>query len=247
MTEVTEPVGDSRSPTPAAVVVEEFAERLVENVAKVFASPRARGWIHLYSAGVAVVAGVALVAAAWSTRSASAGLATLVYAVGAVTMFSVSAAYHRIRWRSDRARRWMMRADHSIIFVFIAATFTPFAMVAMPHQTGVLVLCIAWGGALAGVALKLSWPDSPRWVGVPPYLLIGWVAVAFARTLLDGAGVTATVLLVVGGVLYNVGAVMYALKWPDPWPTTFGYHEFFHACTVLAATCHYLAVWLAVI
>lgn len=242
-----ETVENSLLPSSAAGAVEELAERLVENVARALGSPRARGWIHLYSAGVAVIAGATLVAGAWSMRSAGAGLATFVYAAAAVAMFGISATYHRVQWRSARTRRWMMRADHSIIFVFIAATFTPFAIVAMPHRTGMLVLAIAWGGALAGVALKMSWPNAPWWVGVPPYLLLGWVAAAFARTLLDGAGVTATLLLIAGGVLYNIGAVMYALKWPDPWPITFGYHEFFHAFTALAATCHYIAIWFAVV
>jgi hemolysin III len=238
---------ESPRPSSSAInVVEEFAEHLVESVANVLSSPRARGWIHVYSAGVAVVAGATLVAASWSLNSTRAGLATLTYAAATVVMFGVSAIYHRVRWRSVTARKWMTRADHSMIFVFIAATFTPFAVVAMPRDTGLLMLTIVWGGALAGVALKMCWPSSPRWVGVPLYLVLGWVAVAFVGTLLDGAGVTATVLLVVGGVLYNIGAVMYALKWPDPWPATFGHHEFFHACTALAATCHYIAIWLAV-
>jgi len=246
MTDHIETVESSRSSSSAVSAIDELAEHLVESVANVLSSPRARGWIHVYSAGVAVVAGATLVAASWSLNSTRAGLATLTYVTATVVMFGVSAIYHRVRWRSVTARKWMMRADHSMIFVFIAATFTPFAVVAMPRDTGLLVLTIVWGGALAGVALKVCWPSSPRWVGVLPYLLLGWVAVAFARTLLDGAGVTATVLLVVGGVLYNIGAVMYALKWPDPWPTTFGHHEFFHACTALAATCHYIAIWLAV-
>jgi hemolysin III len=227
--------------------VEDLAERLVENVAKALGSPRARGFIHFYAAGVAVVAGATLVAGSWSEKSIGAGLATLIYSAAAVTLFGVSATYHRVQWRTPGARKWMMRADHSMIFVFIAATFTPFAIVSMPHRTGMLVLAIAWGGALAGVALKMSWPTSPRWVALPLYLFLGWVAAAFARTLLDGAGVTATVLLVIGGVLYNIGAVMYALKWPDPWPVTFGYHEFFHAFTALAAACHYVAIWFAVV
>jgi hemolysin III len=247
---MTSQMDAAESPQPSSSgihVVEEFAEHLVENVTNVLSSPRARGWIHVYSAGVAVVAGVTLVAVAWSVDSTRAGLVTLTYAAATVVMFAVSAAYHRVPWRSATARKWMTRADHSMIFVFIAATFTPFAVMAMPRDTGSLVFTIVWSGALAGVALKMCWPNSPRWVGVPLYLLLGWVAVAFVGTLLDGAGVTATVLLAVGGVLYNIGAVMYVLKMPDPWPATFGHHEFFHACTALAATCHYIAVWCVVL
>ena len=231
------------SPTHA---VEEFAHHLVEGVAHALARPRARGWIHVYSAGVAVVAGAVLVAVSWAVESTRAGLATLAYAAATFAMFLVSATYHRVPWKSATARMWMKRADHSMIFIFIAGCYTPLALLAMPPDTGRLVLYIVWGGALAGVALKMRWPSAPRWVGVPLYLLLGYVAVAFTGTLMRGAGITAIVLLAVGGVLYSVGAVMYALKWPDPWPATFGYHEFFHACTAVAATCHYVAIWFAV-
>ncbi len=101
-------------------------------------------------------------------------------------------------------------------------------------------------GALAGIALKVCWPSAPRWLGVPLYLLLGWVALWFAPTILHSAGVAAMVLLAVGGVFYSIGGVFYALRWPDPWPTTFGYHEVFHACTAVAAILHYIAMWFAV-
>src|SRR3979490_833452 len=118
-----------------------------------------------------------------------------------------------------------------MIFVFIAGTYTPFTLLAMPRHTGLVVLCVVGGGALGGVALKLSWPTAPRWVGVPIYIALGWVAVFVLPDLLHRAGVAALVLLLVGGVFYTVGAVFYATRWPDPWPTVFGYHEFFHAAT----------------
>lgn len=208
--------------------------------------PRLRGWIHLYCAVAAFFAGTALVVMSWAVASRQAGLATLAYALSIVAMFAASAVYHRVHWESAAARRWMRRLDHSMIFVFIAGTYTPFATLAMPRATGHVVLAIVWGGALAGVALTLFWPTAPRWVGVPLYLLLGWVAVWFAKTIVHDAGWTATVLLAVGGALYSIGAVFYGLRWPDPWPTTFGYHEVFHACTALAAICHYIAVWFAV-
>ncbi|HEU4362715.1 MAG TPA: hemolysin III family protein [Mycobacterium sp.] len=208
--------------------------------------PRARGWIHLVSAIVAVAAGATLIAVAWPVAGLGAGLATCVYTVAVVGMFTVSATYHRIHWTSVTARIRMKRLDHSTIFVFIAGTYTPFAVLAMPPATGRLVLTIVWGGAAAGVVLKTCWPTAPRWVGVPLYLLLGWVAAFYVATILHGAGVTAMVLLIVGGTLYSVGGILYALRWPDPWPTTFGYHEFFHACTAVAATCHYIAIWFAV-
>ncbi len=171
-------------------------------------------------------------------------MATSVYAATVLGLFGVSALYHRHNWVSTRARAWMKRLDHSMIFVFIAGTYTPFSLLAMPRDTGTVVLWVVWGGALAGVALKLAWPHAPRWLGVPIYVALGWVAVFVLPDLLHHAGLAALVLLLAGGVLYTLGAVCYASRWPDPWPKTFGYHEFFHAATVLAAICHYIAIWL---
>jgi hemolysin III len=225
---------------------EDLPEAFADGVALFLGKPRARGWIHVYSAAVAIVAGAALVSVSWAVDSTRAGLSTLVYTATIVAMFAVSATYHRKNWKSETAYKWMKRADHSMIFVFIAGSYTPFAVCAMPPATGELVLWIVWGGAIAGVALKMLWPSAPRWVGVPLYLLLGWVAVWFAGTILDGAGVTAMVLLAVGGGLYSIGSLLYAVKWPDPWPRTFGHHEFFHACTAAAATCHYIAMWFAI-
>jgi hemolysin III len=226
------------------------AHQIVDGVTRVLAKPllkpRFRGWIHVYSAGAAVFAGASLIAVSWAVGSTRAGLATFAYTAATVLMFTVSATYHRVNWKSATALKWMKRADHSMIFVFIAGSYTPFALLALPPADGRLVLCIVWGGAVAGVLLKMCWPSAPRWVGVPLYLLLGWVAVGFTTTILHNAGVAAMVLLFVGGVLYSIGGVLYALRWPDPWPTTFGYHEFFHACTAVAAICHYIAMWFVV-
>jgi hemolysin III len=208
--------------------------------------PKARGWIHLVSAVVALAAGAALISVSWPLAGLKAGLATFVYTISVVGMFTVSGIYHRITWKSVPTRTRMKRLDHSMIFLLIAGTYTPFAVLAMPHDAGMLVLTIVWSGAIAGVLLKMFWPTAPRWVGVPLYLLLGWVAAFYIAAILHMAGVAAMVLLAVGGILYSVGGILYALKWPDPWPTTFGYHEFFHVCTVVAAICHYIAVWLAV-
>jgi hemolysin III len=226
--------------------VEEVAERVVKSAADVLAKPRARGWIHLVSAVVAFAAGASLIAVSWPLAGLKAGLATFAYVGAVVGMFTVSATYHRVTWKSAAARKWMRRLDHSMIFVLIAGTYTPFALLAMPHHAGMLMLDIVWGGAIAGVLLKMCWPSAPRWVGVPLYLLLGWVAVFYVAAIMHMAGVAAMVLLIVGGALYSVGGILYALRWPDPWPNTFGYHEFFHACTAVAAICHYIAVWLAV-
>jgi hemolysin III len=207
--------------------------------------PRLRGWLHFYSFLTSVATGATLIALAASTVSGLAALATSVYGATVLGLFGVSALYHRVTWKSDRVRTWMKRLDHSMIFVFIAGTYTPFALLAMDPGTGHVVLWVVWIGALAGVTLKLAWPHAPRWLGVPIYIALGWVAVFVLPELLQHAGVAALVLLLVGGALYTVGAVFYATRWPNPWPSVFGYHEFFHAATVVAAICHYIAIWLA--
>ncbi len=163
-----------------------------------------------------------------------------------VAMFCVSATYHRVTWVSAAAEKWMMRLDHSAVFVFIAATYTPLALIAMPPRSGVIMLTIVWMGATAGVVLKMLWPSTPRWVGLPLYLMLGYVAVWFAEVLLHGAGFAAVALLVAGAVLYNIGALFYGARWPNPWPHTFGHHELFHSCTAVAAACHFAAIWLVV-
>ena len=209
--------------------------------------PRLRGWIHVFCATAALAAGSVLVAASFTMSSRGAGCAALVYTVAVVAMFAVSAAYHRIRWTWSSTRAWMRRLDHSMIYLFIAGTYTPFAVLDMPRPTGHLVLAMVWGGALLGIALTLCWPGAPRGLSVILYLLLGWVAVWYAGQLVHNAGVAAAVLLGVGGVLYSVGAVCYGLRRPDPWPRTFGYHELFHACTAAAAMCHFVAVFLVVL
>ncbi len=225
------------------VVDDDMPQVVADTITDLLDTPRARGWIHFYSAATAIVAGLALVPVAWITVSPKAGWATLIYAVGIVAMFGISAAYHRVQWRSAAAMKWMMRIDHSVIFVFIAASYTPFAMLAMPPHTGAEALTLVWTGAAAGVALKMCWPSAPRWVGLPLYLLLGYSAIWFAGGLVDGAGWGVVALLILGGVLYNIGAVFYGLRWPNPWPRTFGHHELFHAFTAAAALCRYVAAW----
>jgi hemolysin III len=239
-------IEDPHRPSAPTGQAEDLPDAIVDGVAEFFGKPRARGWIHVYSAIVAAIAGAALVAVSWAGDSTRAGIATLIYTLTIVAMFTVSAVYHRVFWHSLTARKWMKRVDHSMIFVFIAGSYTPFALLALPQHSGMQLLWVVWGGAAAGVTLKMCWPSAPRWVGVPLYLLLGWLAVWFAVPIMEGAGVAALVLLAVGGALYSVGGVFYALKWPNPWPRTFGHHEFFHACTAVAATCHYIAMWFAV-
>lgn len=214
--------------------------------AAVAARPRLRGWLHLWAFAVSVVAGIVLVSVVSATRGAEAGLATAVYAVTVCLLFGTSATYHRVRWTRPSRHAILARLDHSMIFVFIAGSYTPFAVFAMPERTGELVLVVVWSGALGGVLLKTAWITAPRWLSAPLYLGLGWVAVFTLPGLLEYGGVAAFVLIAVGGLIYTYGAVVYATKRPDPSPLVFGYHEVFHLCTVVAATCHMVAVWLAV-
>lgn len=140
----------------------------------------------------------------------------------------------------------LRRLDHSNIYLIIAGTYTPFAVLALPSDKGRVLLAIVWLGALAGVMFRVFWLGAPRWLSTALYVVVGWIAVFFLQDLIDGAGATAVVLIVIGGVLYSVGAVVYGAKRPDPWPATFGFHEVFHTFTVAAFVAHYMAVWLVV-
>jgi len=206
--------------------------------------PRFRGWLHHWSFVGSMAAGATLVtASATLVGSAVAVVSCAIYVASVLGLFGISALYHRHRWRTEVARARMRRLDHSMIYIFIAGTYTPVSAMALESTTRVVVLSIVWAGALTGVALQLIWPAAPRWAGVPIYLALGWVAVFVIPDLLHHAGVAALVLILVGGALYTLGALCYALKRPDPWPATFGYHEIFHAATVVAAICHYVAIW----
>jgi hemolysin III len=203
--------------------------------------PRLRGVFHQYAFFAALAAGAVLVALADGMQER---FAAWVYAAALAAMFGASALYHRFPWRSAARRLWARRVDHAMIFIFIAGTYTPFAVLALPEPTGLVVLIVVWVGAVGGAALKLLRPHASRWIGVPFYLALGWVAVFVLPDLLHRGGVAALVLLLVGGGFYTLGALCYAFRRPVGWPTTFGYHEFFHAATVVAAICHHVAIWL---
>ncbi|GAA4851127.1 hemolysin III family protein [Pseudonocardia benzenivorans] len=217
---------------------------LAQPPARPLVKPRMRGWLHLWSFAVSILAAAVLISVAAASVGAAAAVATAVYSVTILGLFGVSALYHRRTWTTTRSRMIMKRLDHSMIFLFIAGTYTPVSVLAMDAATARWVLFTVWGGALAGVVLKMAWPAAPSWLAVPVYVALGWVAVFVFPQMLHNGGVAAFVLLIAGGVLYTIGAIFYATKRPDPWPATFGYHEFFHAATVLAAACHYVAIWL---
>ena len=207
--------------------------------------PRMRGWLHAYAFFVAAVAGIVLCSIAATRPGYGPLVGCAIYSLSVCGLFGVSALYHRRVW-SERGYQVMRRLDHSMIFLLIAGTYTPFSVLLLPRWTAVWILAVVWGGALAGVALNLVWPHAPRWVAAPLYVALGWVAIAVLPTILHVGGVAALVLLLVGGVVYTVGAVFYALRRPNPWPTVFGHHEFFHACTLVAALCHHIGVYFAV-
>ena len=199
--------------------------------------PRLRGVLHQWAFAVFAGAGVTLFVTAATPR---AKVAALVYAVCVSGLFGVSALYHRVRW-SPRARRWMQRLDHSMIFVFIAGSYTPFCLLLLRGSATPLLITV-WSGAVVGIALSMAWPSAPRWVAAPPYLLLGWAALLYLPRLTAEGGVAALTLIAVGGLLYTVGAVVYAIGRPNPRPSVFGYHEVFHALTIVAAAVHFVAV-----
>jgi hemolysin III len=201
--------------------------------------PRLRGVSHQWAFFVSVATGVALVLAAPNGRATA---AVAIYAFSVAGLFGASALYHRINWSTTGARRWMRRLDHSMIFLLIAGTYTPFAVLVLNGPLATAILIIVWTAALGGIVLKLAWIDAPKWLVALIYVAIGWVALAAFPQLLDKLGVTATAMVAAGGLLYTVGAVVYARKRPDPSPTVFGYHEIFHALVILAAALQYAVV-----
>jgi hemolysin III len=206
--------------------------------------PRLRGRLHQYAFFVAFACGIVLCAIAATRPGVAPLLSCLIYSLTVCGLFGISALYHRRTW-SERGYQIMRRADHSMIFIFIAGTYTPFCVLLLNPPMTTLMLALIWGGALGGVALKSIWPHLPRWAGAPLYLALGWAAVVILPDILREGGVAALVLLAAGGVIYSIGAVFYALRRPNPWPTVFGHHEFFHACTLVAAICHHVAVYFA--
>jgi hemolysin III len=201
--------------------------------------PRFRGVSHKYAFFASLITGAVLILIA-PTRKAT--TAAAIYAVSVSGLFGASALYHRIAWRRPSARAWMRRLDHSMIFVLIAGTYTPFALLVLHGTLANVVLAIVWGGALGGVVLKLAWVDAPKWLMAAIYVALGWVGAATIPQMASRAGIGAVTLLAVGGVLYSAGAVVYALRRPDPSPKVFGYHEIFHVLVIAAAAVHYAAI-----
>jgi hemolysin III len=200
--------------------------------------PRLRGILHAYTFWFALAAAVALTALAPDGR---ARLAAAIYGLGLCALFAASGLYHRWRW-SPRWKPLLRRVDHATIYLFIAASYTPVAVLVLHGTLQVLVLVSVWAGAALGIAFTLAWIDAPRALVAGTYLAMGWVAVIAGPQLLREAGVAPFVLFATGGVLYSVGATVYAARRPDPWPRVFGFHEIFHALVVAAAVVHFVAM-----
>ncbi|WP_435841042.1 PAQR family membrane homeostasis protein TrhA [Streptomyces fagopyri] len=220
---------------PVAALVERAAG-LAEPI-----KPRLRGWLHAGMVPAALIAGIVLICLA---RTPQAALACAVYSVTAWLLFATSAIYHRGTW-GPRGEAILRRLDHANIFLIIAGTCTPLAVVLLPPSQRSVLLWIVWAGALAGIAFRVLWVGAPRWLYTPCYLALGWAPVRYLPDFLHTGGVAVLALVVAGGLLYSAGAVVYGLQRPDPSPRWFGFHEVFHALTVAAFTTHYIAISLA--
>lgn len=199
--------------------------------------PRLRGVSHEIGFFVALVAGTWIVATAGSALAKG---ATAIYAVTLALMLGISASYHRGTWRTRVEMRWK-RADHAMIFLFVAGTYTPICVLAIGGALGRELLLLVWAGAALGALRAIFWVRAPRVIAAALYLALGWLGIVFWRDVHTALG-PLTPLLVVGGTLYTVGAIVYALRRPDPLPRWFGYHEVFHVLVVAACVCHYMVI-----
>ncbi|MGF3056679.1 PAQR family membrane homeostasis protein TrhA [Microbacterium sp. YY-01] len=201
--------------------------------------PSWRGWIHAATFPAAIATGIILIVVA---QGGAAKAAAAVFMATSMLLFGNSALYHRFHW-GTRTKVILKRIDHANILLLIAGTYTPLATLALPPRKGALLLVLVWSGAALGILFRVLWINAPRWLYVALYIALGWAAVMYIVDLLH-ANVAMMVLVCVGGILYTLGAVVYAFKRPNPWPGHFGFHEIFHVCTVLAFLCHWTACLL---
>jgi hemolysin III len=217
-------------------LTEEASEAVRDAVSEI--KPRLRGWLHAAMWPLAFVSFLVLLVLA-DNVVVRAGAAVFMFS--ALALFGVSAIYHTGRW-NDRAKVIWKRADHATIFVLIAGSYTPFSLMLLSTEHAVVLLSVVWGGALLGVLFRIFWLGAPRWMYVPLYLALGWAAVFYFPEFAREASTAVMVLLIVGGGLYTLGAIVYGFKKPDPWPTWFGFHEVFHTLTIAAFIVHYIGV-----
>ena len=213
--------------------------RAVEHV-PLNARPKLRGWLHLGAVPLSLLLGTI---AAYVAPAGTARWSVVVYLVTTVLLFGVSATYHRREW----GQRWeavLKRIDHSNIYLFIAGSYTPFAVVLLPPAVGNVLLAVVWTIATFGVIFRVVWVGAPRWLYVSTYIALGWAAVGYLPALWRSGGAAVVILIAVGGALYTMGAVVYAIRRPNPFPRWFGFHELFHALTIAAYLVQYVAVLL---
>lgn len=204
--------------------------------------PRARGWIHAITAPLALANGILLIIFA---PGLAAKVGCAVFMVSAFLLFGNSGVYHLGNW-SPKVHAVLRRIDHANIFLLIAGTYTPLSILLLPKSQAILVLAIVWGGAFAGSIMHIAWINSPRWLYVPLYIALGWVAVWFLPEFWANGSPAIVWLILSGGIAYTIGALLYAFKWPNPWPRTWGFHEFFHVGTVIGFATQAIAIWLAI-
>lgn len=236
---MTDRADDAAEPEPGATEPGHLPLLEAENARAVDVKPTWRGWIHAGTFPVAIGAGIALICLA---HGAPARWAAAVFMLTSMLLFGNSALYHRFDWQ-PRTRMLLRRIDHANIFLLIAGTYTPLALLALPPAKGVPLLWLIWAATLVGIGFRVFWIHAPRWLYVLAYLALGFGALVYLPDLFR-ANVTMIVLVLVGGALYTIGAVVYATKGPNPVPGVFGFHEIFHSLTVLAFLCHWTAVLL---
>jgi hemolysin III len=206
--------------------------------------PALRGVLHQWAFLMAVAAGATLVLLA---PKGEARIAAAIYAFSLAAVLGTSALYHRVNWSRGGVRSWMRRLDHSMIFLLIAGTVTPFAVLVMDGSFATALLVGVWSAAAAGIALELIWAEAPNWVSAAVYVAVGWIGAAGFPEIWAKAGIGAGALVALGGILYTAGAVIYARQRPDPRPSVFGYHEVFHMLVVVAAAAHFTAIAVYVV
>ena len=212
-------------------------------MAPVLDRPKLRGVLHLaaFVVGLALAPLLVAVADPGLPRAAAA-----VFAASVAACFGASALYHRVTWGPD-ARLWMRRADHAGVYLLIAGTYTPVSLLVLEGAWRPVVLTIVWAGAVAAIVLKFVWVEGPKWLAAAIGIALGWVAVVALPQLIARLEPAALILLVAGGLAYTAGAVIYARRRPDPVPAVFGYHELFHALTIVGIACQYAAIAIFIV
>ncbi|MES2094162.1 MAG: hemolysin III family protein [Actinomycetota bacterium] len=235
----TQPHQDAADDGPDLPNIPLLEDELASRAELLARKPTWRGWIHAATFPVAIALGIVLIVFA---EGPSAKVSSAVFVASSLLLFGVSALYHRVNW-GDRAKRALKRLDHANIFLLIAGSYTPITVLALPPGKSVLLLWLVWIGAGLGIGFRVFWIGAPRWLYVPLYLLLGYASLAFIVDFFRANAVMMTLILL-GGVFYTIGAVIYGIKRPNPVPGVFGFHEIFHSLTLLAFLSHWTAIFL---